>query len=82
MRNTVQPHTGTHAHTHARAHKDKEREILLEMNRGAYISAPLRFLASTIISCNSTDTSSERHGRRGGRGVESRENLINTTQLS
>lgn len=30
------------------------------MNQRAYISASLRFLASTIISCNSTDTSSER----------------------
>lgn len=41
----------------------------LEMNRRAYISASLRFLASTIISCNSTDTSSETsREREGGKG--------------
>lgn len=45
-----------HAHTRIRTHW----HIPLKMNQRAYISAPLRFLASTIISCNSTDTSSER----------------------
>lgn len=75
MSNIVHPRTHTHTRARARAHKDKEGEILLEMNHSAYISAPLRFLASTIISCNSTDTSSERHGWWGesggvGGGVE------------
>lgn len=50
-------------YTHTRTHWNST----LKMNHRAYISASLRFLASTIISCNSTDTSSERI-KRGGRG--------------
>lgn len=46
------------------------------MNQGAYISASLRFLASTIISCNSTDTSSERIREREGEKRGVREEII------
>ncbi len=47
-------------HRHTRSLSHKQWNIPLKMNQRAYISASLRFLASTIISCNSTDTSSER----------------------
>lgn len=42
------------------------------VNQRAYISAPLRFLASTIISCKSTETSSERTMKRGEKEREIR----------
>ena len=55
----IQRQTPFFRHTIRYLHEDKSR---------AYISASLRFLASTIISCNSTETSSERVG--GGKEKE------------
>lgn len=70
---TLRPSYSLHSLTHA------HRNIPLKRNQRAYISASLRFLASTIISCNSTDTSSgriRRQKRREGGEIKQKQRKL------
>lgn len=71
-------HTHSLLHTHTFSFTRTHTRIPLKMNQRAYISASLRFLASTIISCNSTDTSSERIRQREGENERVREEIKGT----